>query len=87
MNKLEQSFADICEKHGLLNFSMTARRNEDGSIYFDASGQWPDADLSHGRGCAFHASENIASALAGLFEIIAAKRARSTVLADEPLAA
>ena len=82
---LEQSFADICEKHGLLNFSLTARRDKEGSVYFDASCQWADENLNNGRGVVFHATDSIASAIAGAFEIMAAKRARSTVLANEPL--
>lgn len=88
MTNLEQSFTDLCEKHGLLSLSITLIVIDDTATpyhFFDASMQWRDPSKEHGRGIATHNDETILGALRGAIERMAVKRSSELALADEPL--
>ncbi len=85
MTNLEQSFADLCIKHDLLNLDVSINPDPDCSR-FQVSMQWRDETKEFGRGISAEHGDTIAEALTAAIGSILAKRGGTTItFSDEAL--
>lgn len=80
LNPLEQSFADICAQHGLLDTTVSYST---AISLFTVTHQWPEGD---GRGCVHGHGKDIAEAFAAATSQMDARRNPvASPFADVPL--
>ena len=84
---LEQSFADICEKHGLLNMGVTYHRPQyaHDKPHFAVCVQWLDEGEDLGCGCSIEHGDTVAAAIGKAIACMLAERSKAIAFADEPL--
>lgn len=84
MSALEQSFRDICEKHDLTVFTVSALKYEDGGMRFAAAAYW-DGFSRSGDAYEVCRGNTLSEAVSKTLDAVKLARTPPEALADEPL--